>query len=281
MLQRIDDWDDAYDNGNNIPSGHRWPARWAEAAQHFRDTLPTRYSIRFDLAYGPDARQRYDLIQPLQKPKGMVVFIHGGFWHKLDKSHFTHLSAGCVERGWAFATVSYRLCPQVRITQIVEDITAAISSVAKDIDGPIRLIGHSAGGQLAARMICTDSALRQDIAGRIEHVVSVSGLHDLRPLLKLSMNGVLKIDAEEAQRQSPALLTPMRGAALTCWVGASERSEFLRQNDLLANIWKGLGAAASCHHQLDRHHFNILDSLEAADSALTNALLGVVEDIGT
>src|SRR5690606_30743661 len=36
---RITDWDDAYENGGNIPGGTRWPAAWVEPAQQMRTAL--------------------------------------------------------------------------------------------------------------------------------------------------------------------------------------------------------------------------------------------------
>lgn len=59
-------------------------------------------------------------------------------------------------------------------------------------------------------------------------------------MLSTAMNARLAIDEAEAMAESPALLRPMRNARITCWVGGNERSEFLRQNALLANIWTGL-----------------------------------------
>jgi hypothetical protein len=58
---------------------------------------------------------------------------------------------------------------------------------------------------------------------------------------------------------------------VTCWVGALERPEFLRQNDLLANIWTGLGAQTRSVHAPGRHHFDVIAELEDAESALTAA----------
>ena len=109
---------------------------------------------------------------------------------------------------------------------------------------------------------------------RIRHTLSISGVHDLRPLLRTAMNATLKLDEAEAQRESPALLLPLPGMRLTCWVGAAERSEFIRQNALLANAWTGVGAQTASVQEPDRHHFNVIDGLREARSALTTALLG-------
>jgi arylformamidase len=88
------------------------------------------------------------------------------------------------------------------------------------------------------------------------------------------LNGTLHIDESEALAESPALLRPVDGARITCWVGGGERAEFLRQNALLANIWTGLGATTSAVVEPDRHHFNVIDGLADPDHPLTRTLLG-------
>jgi hypothetical protein len=122
-------------------------------------------------------------------------------------------------------------------------------------------------------MICADSPLPDPLRRRIRHVVSISGLHDLRPLMNTAMNAALGIDEAEAAAQSPALLRPMEDARLTCWVGATERSEFIRQNALLANVWTGLGAQTCTVEEPDRHHFNIVDGLADPQHPLLRTLL--------
>lgn len=270
---RITDWDDAYTNGANIVDGDRWPAAWVEPAQAFRDSLAATGRAKLDLAYGPGARNRFDLFLPPEQPKGLIVFVHGGYWLALDKSYWSHLAAGPIAHGYAVALPSYTLCPEIRVSGIAKEIAAAIGAAADMIDGPLILTGHSAGGQLAARMVTTTSPLPAPVRARIRHVLSVSGLHDLRPIMKRTMNQQLRIDAAEAMAESPALLEPMDNVRLTCWVGGAERSEFVRQNALLANIWTGFGAATSVVVEPDRHHYTILDGLADPAHPLTRALV--------
>lgn len=270
---RITDWDDAYENGGNIPGGTRWPAAWVEPAERMRATLAAEGRARLDLAYGEGERNRLDLFLPEGAPRGLVVYVHGGFWLRLDKSFWSHLAAGPLAHGYAVAMPSYTLCPAIRIGGIVRDVAAAIETAAGLVAGDLRLIGHSAGGQLVSRMVSQASPLSAVTLARIRHVLSLSGLHDLRPLMPTAMNERLHIDEAEATAESPALLRPVEGTRLTCWVGAMERAEFLRQNALLANIWTGLGATTMTVVEPNRHHFDIVDGLADPGHPLTRTLL--------
>ena len=141
------------------------------------------------------------------------------------------------------------------------------------IEGPLLLSGHSAGGHLVTRMISATSPLPEPVRARVRNTVSISGLHDLRPLMNTVMNATLRIDVAEAQTESPALLQPLPCARLTCWVGGSERPEFIRQSALLANIWIGLGAKTCAIEEPGRHHFNVIDGLADPSHPLVRTLL--------
>lgn len=272
MLHGVTDWDLVYNNTANIASGDAWPAVWVEPARRFRDALAAEGRARLGLSYGPNARNRLDLFLPPQTPKGLVVFVHGGFWMGLDRSYWSHLAAGPLAHGYAVAMPEYTLCPEARISGITREIGAAIAVAAAAVEGPVSIAGHSAGGHLASRMACENGPLAAEIRARLAHVVSISGLHDLRPLQRTWRCEALQLDAEEVQAESPALLRPIPGLRVTCWVGDMETSEFRRQSALLANIWCGLGAITQNVEEPDRHHYNIIDGLALPDHPLVRRL---------
>ena len=272
LMHQITDWDDAYANGVHIPDGNEYPAKWAAAAKLFRDQSLAAEKADLDIAYGDGPRNRLDLFHPQGDSKGLVVFIHGGYWKAFDNSLWSHFAAGALAHGFTVAMPTYTLCPAARIADITEELGKAIELVAAYIPGSIRLTGHSAGGHLATRMICRNTPLGNDVLSRIERTVSISGVHDLRPLMKTEMNETLHIDRMEALLESPALLEPVGDSRLVCWVGAGERAGFIRQNALLASMWKGLGAATVSVEEPDRHHFNVIDGLLEASHPLTCAL---------
>ena len=265
------DWDDAFANMAYVEGAETLPSFWAERATAYRAGA---VRVDVDIPYGDSPRERLDIVWPDEKPKGLAVFVHGGFWIRLDKSYWTDLAEGARANGWAVAFPQYTLAPEARISEMTQQVAAAIALAADKVDGPIRLAGHSAGGHLVSRLICSDSALPVSVLERVEHVLSLSGLHDLRPLMWTKMNDLLKLDEPEALTQSPALQRPHERANVTAWVGGGERPEFIRQTQLLAMIWKGLDAPIREVIEGEHNHFSVLESLKEADSALTRAFVG-------
>ena len=264
----ISDWNDAYANGAHIDGAEAYPARWDAAAATFRSEMLAAGRARLDLAYGPGTRECFDLFMPEGTARGLAVFVHGGYWRAFDKSSWSHLARGALSRGCAVAIPSYTLCPDATIAQISTQIGRAITQAAALVSGPIFLAGHSAGGHLVSRMACAQSPLGHGAAVRLAHILSISGLHDLRPLLKTDMNRDLRLDWMQASEESPALLMPREGARLTAWVGAEERPEFIRQSSLIANIWTGCGAQTALVRDAGRHHFDVIDGLADGQSKM-------------
>jgi acetyl esterase/lipase len=267
----IEDWDDAYSNHTHVPGADDFPPRWQAAAAAFRAEMEGKGRARLNIAYGRQERQGIDLFLPEGDAKGLAVFVHGGYWRRFHRSDWSHLAAGPLARGWAVAMPSYTLCPQNRVSGVTREVAAAIVRAAEEVEGPLALAGHSAGGHLVTRMAVAGT-LDDRVARRVRRIVSISGVHDLRPLLKTSINDDLRLDTGEAASESPALLAPRPGTTLVAWVGAGERPEFVRQSALLANVWQGLGAATASVVEDGRHHFDVIDSLAEADGGLTRTL---------
>jgi acetyl esterase/lipase len=258
----ISDWNDAYANRAHVPDADKYIDGWPDLASAYRASADCQLDLAYDAAVGSPDRHRFDLFLPATSAQGLFVFIHGGYWMMFDKSSWSHFAAGAVDNGWAVAIPSYTLAPEVSVAEIKHEVAAAVSAAAALVAGPIVLSGHSAGGQLVSRLTCQDSPLGTEVSDRVRDVISISGVHDLRPLLQTELNDTLKFDANLALGESPALLPPIRATKLTCLVGGAERPEFIRQSALLANVWVGMG----CETQLDvrdgMHHFNIIEPLK-------------------
>lgn len=266
------DWDDAFANMAHIPGGEAFPQIWRDDALAYRAS-----GVQItEITYGSHPRECFDLILPEGRPEGLAIFVHGGFWVQLDKSYWTHFAQGARAKGWAVCMPSYTLAPEARISAISTQIGAAIIKASSLIDGPIRLAGHSAGGHLVTRMICDDTPLPRAVFERIERTVSISGLHDLRPLLHTKMNDNFRLDLAEATGESAALHMPKGQPDVIAWVGGGERPEFIRQSDLLGMMWSGLDANIRVQIDGDFHHFNVLDGLRDPNSAIAQAFVGAL-----
>ena len=268
-----------YNNRAAVPDHPRWLARYAElSAVAVRDLGPKR-----DLRYGPGPKETLDLFLPSGRAKATFIFIHGGYWRALDKGDFSYVAVPFVARGIATAVINYDLCPEVSVATIVDECRRAVAWIAGE--GPrhgasaARIVagGHSAGGHLTAMLYATDWAAaglaRDPIAGG----VSLSGVHDLAPMVQASFNVDLKLDSAEAARLSPAQLSPRSGAPLLVAVGADETSEFLRQAQIQWDAWPANRPTGDVAPLVvpARNHFSVVADYADPDSELTRRTLAL------
>lgn len=244
--------DDAYANAPYIPGADDYLTRWPIAAKAFRAALGARAEV--DVSYGPSTRMAYDIFHPDGAPRGTLIFVHGGYWLRFGRSDWSHFARGAVARRWAVAMPSYDLCPNVRIAGITQQVAQAVMEIAKRVEGPLSLAGHSAGGHLVARMLAP-GMLPGAVIDRLTHVIPISPLSDLDPFRKTSMNDAFALDEAMARVESPRY-QPRPDVPVTVWVGSAERPVFLDQAAWLAEAW-------SCDQVIveGAHHFDVIDPL--------------------
>ncbi len=242
-----------YNNRLAVPEHPKFFERWERDSEYARRTLEGR----LDLAYGPDPRHRIDLFAS-KGSRGLLIFIHGGYWRALDKKLFAWIAPPFVAAGVSVANVNYRLCPQVRIGDVVDDVVAAVNwlfagGIAKR---NVVVSGHSAGGHLVAALFAS-TALPFD-ASNIVGGVAISGVFDLEPLLHYSANEDFRLDAAQARRLSVMRSKPVVAAPLVVAAGGGETREFRRQSRDFAAAW---GAQVrQCQILPGYNHFSILDA---------------------
>ncbi|HXU90477.1 MAG TPA: alpha/beta hydrolase [Methylomirabilota bacterium] len=259
--------DAAYNNTEAVGLAKRDAYIAARVARS--DAFRAKHAGRIDVRYGAGARQRLDVFSCGTADAPTLVFIHGGYWQQNDKEPFAFLGEGLLPAGFNLAVVEYTLAPAARMDAIVGEIHASVAWVidhAKEIGGDPRRVfvsGHSAGGHLTA-MAMTDE--------RVAGGLAISGIYDLEPIRLNYLNEKLRLDAAEAERNSPILHLPSQAAPLLVTVGLGELPELIRQSEEFAAAWRKRGLPGEYVPLAGHDHFSILDELARPDGKLVTAL---------
>lgn len=153
----------------------------AQAAQ-IRDC-----DVKLDVVYGSAGGEKLclDLYMPrgTVEPAPLAVWVHGGGWVGGSKSQLGPGADELVRRGFAVASLDYRLGPAHPWPAQIDDVRSALCFLCNNaarfnIDpGRTCLWGGSAGGQLASLMGLT--GVKEEKSLRIRAVVDFCGPADL------------------------------------------------------------------------------------------------------
>lgn len=267
--------DRMYNNRALVPEHADHFARWAEASEDAR----AAHRHHADIAYGDSPLQKLDIfppshLAPTPSPKAgapVMVFIHGGYWRSLDKADHSFIAPAFANQGACVVIPNYDLCPAVTIPEITMQMVRALAWTYRNIKqyggdpNRITVIGHSAGGHLAAMLlVCQWPTYSKGLpADLVKGALSISGLYDLEPVRQvLFLQDSLRLTPEDARRASPALLPRPKQGVLYTLAGADESAEFLRHNTLIQQAW-GKKVVPVCEAVPGRNHFSVLEELTA------------------
>jgi len=145
-----------------------------------------------DLAYGTHVRHRLDVYQPSQTTGAapVVVFFYGGNWNDGNRADYLFVGEALASRGCVAVLPDYRLYPEVRYPDFLNDGAQAVrwvfSHIAEFGGDPERtfLMGHSAGAYNAA-MLALNPVYLADAGvnhGDLRGLVGLAGPYDFLPL---------------------------------------------------------------------------------------------------
>lgn len=153
------------------------------------------YSLVADQPYGTHALNKLDIYLPAEAIRGTVIFFYGGCWGACTtytREHYRFVAQALTSTGYAVVIPDYRRYPQVGFTGMMEDSAAAVAWVGGNIarfgGRPDRLIlmGHSAGGHLAAMLTVNERYLGPALHRNIRGYIGLAAPYDFifdRPYL--------------------------------------------------------------------------------------------------
>lgn len=101
-----------------------------------------------NVQFGEGERDTLDIYRA-EKPKAdapVLVFVHGGSWDSGSKDTYKFLAEGFTRSGYDIVVPNYRLYPEAKFPNFLEDNAKAVAYTATQFpERPIVLMGHSAG----------------------------------------------------------------------------------------------------------------------------------------
>ncbi len=262
--------DRQYNNRLQTPRYAVHLQRWSDESRQTEKEFPFIH----DIAYGEMERERLDIFPSPQPGSKTLVFIHGGYWQRLDKSDFQFIARAFHPLGITTVLLTYPLAPAASMDQIVTSCSKAMQWVYTNITryngNPdlLYLAGHSAGAHLVAMLMTT--YWQQNI---IKGAAALSGLFNLLPIMLSDINEVLNLDKEMTDRNSPVHLQPSHRCPLVLAVGGDETGEFKAQSKELYDRWKEKGVPVTFIEMPGINHYSIVEALADNTSALCTAMI--------
>lgn len=258
-------------------------ADWQARSAAYRAGCP---DAKLGLAYGSGTSETVDIFpaRDADGPAPLAVIIHGGYWQALDKDDISFAASALNDAGIAVAVPNHTLCPEISLAGIVEQIARASLWLWQNGGGlgidPARMhvIGHSAGGHLAAMMLCHDFGNMNKAApqGPLYHsAVAVSGLFDLEDLVETTINRKLGLDRQTARALSPVNCVPAQPVPVLVAVGGAESDGFHDQSGRLAKAWFSHGLAVERMTLPGSNHLEAFEALASPGTALARRAIAL------
>lgn len=255
--------------------------RWAQNSEAERE----QQDCFLDVSYGAGVNESLDIFPSEANDAPVLIFIHGGYWRSLDKADHSFIAPAFTQQGACVVVPNYALCPAATLPDIVLQLVQAVAWVYHHIEqyggdrSRITVAGHSAGGHLAAMMLCTlwpqhDPDLPVNV---VKNALAISGLYELATIMHTPyLQETLHLTEAQVRRVSPAWMPAPQTGWLAAVVGSDETAEFLRHNQLIEQAW-GKQAVPICESLPGLNHFSVLETLALPGQRLHQIALEMLQ----
>src|SRR6185503_5061545 len=184
--------------------------------------------------------------------------------------------------GAAAVLPGYDLCPSVQLRTVVTEAKQALlwtRQQAARLNGDpdrIYVAGNSAGAHLAAMLMTEDWTRHGLPRAPIAGAILVTGIYDLRPVLRIQVNEEVRLAPEDVLALSPQFLPLHCRVPTIVAAGAAEPPLWIEQSQRFAAKLSTKGADVRLMDVAGLHHFSITHSLSGSNAPLTRAILDLV-----
>ena len=232
-----------------------------------------------DLIYDHDSGECLDLVTTGDASSPICIFFHGGYWQLLSKNDALFPAKTFLDNGITYCAVDYTLAPEASIGEMIEQCRKSIQWIYNNAEqygydaSQIYVAGSSAGAHLAAMVILTDWKKYNLPTDIIKGGTLLSGIFDIRPIVKTYINEPLKLDLKDAENLSPLFKLKSNETQLIVSWGANETNEFKRQSIEFEKKWKELGNRSTLLEVQHANHFDILFYMLDSDCPLRELIM--------
>jgi acetyl esterase/lipase len=244
-----------------------------------------------DVAYGEHERHRLDVYLPNGRPRGVVVYVHGGGFIGGDKNSdgvfYVNIGRWLARHGWTAVIPNYRLAPAATWPDGTRDIAAVMRWVRHrapelaPLGSPVAVWGQSAGASHVASWLYDAHARGEDEPVDVSAVMLMSGLYELQAPLAGGTKLYFGDDASQYARRAP--IAHAAALDVPLWLSVAE----LDPADIAQHTWAlartvtlAQGRSPDFHYFRGHNHVSTVQSLGSPQTDAAEEILRFLDSVG-
>jgi acetyl esterase/lipase len=247
---------------------------------------PTRgYDLAANVPYDPSRNLRLDIYSPQGVQNAPVVlFFFGGRWSEGSKDDYRFVGEALSSRGFIGVVADYRLYPQVRFPEFVDDGARAVAWLHSNVrtyggsPDKIFVMGHSTGAHIAALLAVKEEYMARAGGSRswLRGMIGLSGPYDFMPITDPTLRDIFA-PPEKFEQSQPVLYAEGDNPPMLLMHGEDDEIVEVKSTRSLAAAVKKAGGAIETVIYPKMSHRMMIASLSKPIRGQTDVLSHIAE----
>jgi acetyl esterase/lipase len=207
--------------------------------------------ITRDVRFAAGRRGLLDIYAPIDAQSApLAMFFYGGGWEAGCKVDYRFVALAMARRGIVTAVPDYRLYPDVRFPDFIDDGARAVRWMRRNAAefGADRrlifLIGHSAGAYIAAMLALDRTRLDADSRAAVAGMVGIAGPYDFLPLQSDALKRIFAPAGGDLSSSQPIRYARADAPPMLLLSGLADKTVHPGNSRRLASRLRALGGHA-------------------------------------